>query len=197
MDITLFENVECNFSPELLLAMKEIQQSRSNFQMENFVVNQHDTDEMRYKQTVLELQNLYYTIKTVSLQLKKDEIEIKRLRSTGDEIDEIDAQIKELGLEQTRLIGIGTFRELKKLLEIYESFEHKYTNEEIEAGQKEYWNRRLNRQATLEAIGGTSAQASHLDALRQMGAIQMLPDGGIHVVKQEVKQVEKENKKEL
>jgi hypothetical protein len=129
--------------------------------------------------------------------MKKTEIEIKKLRVTGDEVDEIDAQIKELGLEQTRLVGIGAFRELDQLLKIYNSFEHKYTRAEIEEAQPEYWNKRLSRQATLEAIGGTQAQAAHLDSLRQIGALEMASEGGIRAVTKEMQQITKKNKKEL
>ena len=197
MDLVTLPNIEEKYTPEILLAMAEVQQARSNFQIEKFVVNQHDTDEMRYQQTVIELQQLYYTIKTVSLEMKKTEIEINKLRATGDEIDELDAQIKELGLEQTRLVGIGAFRELDQLLKIYNSFEHKFTREEIEAAQPDYWNKRLSRQATLEAIGGTQAQAAHLDSLRQIGAIEMAEEGGIRAVTQEMQQITGQNQKEI
>ena len=197
MDLVSLPDIEEKYTPEVLLAMAEIQQSRSNFQIEKFVVNQHDTDEMRYVQTVIELQQLYYTIKTVSLEMKKTEIEIKKLRATGDEVDEIDAQIKELGLEQTRLVGIGAFRELDQLLKIYNSFEHKYTRAEIEAAQPDYWNKRLSRQATLEAIGGTQAQAAHLDSLRQIGALEMASEGGIRAVTTEMQQITGQTQKEL
>lgn len=185
----LLPDITEKFTPDILLAMAEVQQARSDFQLEKFVVNQHDTDEMRYQQTVIELQQLYYTIKTVSLEMKKTEIEINKLRATEDEIDEIDAQIKELGLEQTRLVGIGAFRELDMLMSIYNSFEHKYTRQEIEAAQPDYWNKRLHRQATLEAIGGTQAQSAHLDSLRQIGALEMAPEGGIRAVSQEMQQI--------
>jgi hypothetical protein len=193
----LLPEITEKFTPDVLLAMAEVQQSRSNFQIEKFVVGQHDTPEMQYVQTIIELQQLYYTIKTVSLEMKKTEIEIARKRATGDEIDEIDAQIKEIGLEQTRLVGVGAFRELEKLLTIYTSFEHKYTRAEIEAAQPEYWNKRLHRQATLEAIGGTQAQAAHLDSLRQIGALEMAQEGGIRPVAEEMKQIMKEEVKQL
>lgn len=197
MELLPFDKVTEKFTPEILLAMGEVQQSRSNFQIEKFVVNQHDTPEMQYVQTLIELQQLYYTVKSVSLQMKKAEIEIARKRATGDEVDEIEAQIQELGLEQTRLVGIGTFREMEKLLDIYNSFEHKYTREEIEAAQPDYWNKRLSRQATLEALGGTQAQASHLDSLRQIGALEMAPEGGIRAVSQEMQQITGQTQKEL
>lgn len=177
MDIVKFEDLDKHISPQILLDIAEIQKPRSLFQLEKFVVGQHDTKEMQYYQTLLEIQSLYYTIKQASLEMKKIEIEILRLRSTGDEIDEIDAQIKELGLEQTRVVGIGAFRELKDLIDIYNSFDKKYTREEIEISQPDYWAKRLNRQVILEMSGGSSAAAAHLDSLRQMGAIEVSKDG--------------------
>ncbi len=197
MGTVALPNLEEKYTPEILLSMAEVQQSRSNFQIEKFVVNQHDTDEMRYFQTLLELQSLYYTIKVNSLEMKKTEIEIERLRSTGDEIDEIDAEIKEISLEQTRLVGIGAFRELDKLLEIYNAFPIKYTRDEIEQAQEHYWSLRLRRQSVLEAIGGTQAQASHLDALRQMGALEITPDGGVQAAEQYRDQITAVHSKEL
>jgi hypothetical protein len=158
------------FTPEIIATFAEIQQSRSEFQLEKFVINAHDTNEMRYYQCILEIQQLYYTIKQVSLELKKTEIEIQRLRATGDDIDEIDAQIKELGIEQTKVVGVGAFRELEILLKLKDTFPA-YTREEIEKAQPDYWNKRLTRQAKFEAIGGTQAQAAHLTALHQIGAV--------------------------
>jgi hypothetical protein len=178
----------------IFLALAEIQKPRSRFQLEKFVVGQHDTPEQQYKQTLLEIQNLYYTMKVVNLSLKKDQIEIDKLRNTGDEIDELDAQIKEIGLEQTRLIALGAQRELQDLIEIWESFEHKYTYEELENLQPEYWNKRLSRQSILESIGGSQAQASHLDSLRQIGALEVTPQG---IFAKEPLEVESELVKEI
>lgn len=154
----------------VLNAMAEIQQSRSPFQLEKFVVNQHATTEMQYYQCVTEIQALYYTIKTVTLDMKISEIKIARLREEGDEIDELEAQKIELGLEQTRLVGIGAFRELDTLLNIFESFPKQFTRQEIDEAQPDYWANRLERQATLQSIAGSQAGASHLEALGQIGA---------------------------
>ena len=157
------------FTPEIVATFAEVHQPRSNFQLERFVVGQHDTPEMQYVQCVTEIQALYYTIKEVSLKVKKTELEIERLRSTGDEIDEIDAQVKELGLEQTRVVAVGAFRELETLLSILQSFP-KFTRQEIESGQNVYWEKRLVKQAELEKIGGSASMASHINSLIQIGA---------------------------
>ena len=150
--------------------MAEIQQPRSPFQIQKFVINQHATTEMQYYQCVTEIQALYYTIKTVTLDMKIEELKIARLRKTGDAINELEAQKIELGLEQTRLVGIGAFRELDTLLNIFETFPKKFTRQEIDEAQPDYWGKRLEKQATLQALAGSQAGAAHLDALSQIGA---------------------------
>lgn len=176
-DLEKFYQATSSFTPDVLEAIAEIQQPRSDFQLEHFVVGQHDTEEMQYYQCLIELQSLYYTIRMVSLELKKAEVEIARLRATGDEIDELDAQIKEIGLEQTRVVAVGSFRELDKLLKIYNSFPKKFSRSEIEQAQPDYWKKRLTRQATLESVGGTQAVASNLDSLRQIGLLSINYEG--------------------
>lgn len=175
-------------SHPIFLALAEIQKPRSRFQLEKFVVGQHDTNDQQYRQTLLEIQNLFYTIKVVKLELKKQEIEISRLKATGDEIDVIDAEIKELSMEQTRLTMIGAERELKDLVEIWESFEHKYTYEEMEQLQPEYWSARLTRQAQLEAMGsGGKVGWASLDALRQVGEFEIPQVGHVEEPVKELK----------
>lgn len=153
-------------------ALMEIQKPRSRFQLENFVAGQHDTDEQQYKQVLLEIQSLIYAIKTASLDIRKATIEAERLRATGDAIDAIEAEKKELSIEQSSLVFKGAQRELQDLIEMWESFPHKYTYEEIEANQPVYWESRLVRQAQLEAMGsqGKIGWAS-LDSLRQIGKL--------------------------
>lgn len=160
-------------SHPIYLALAEIQKPRSRFQLENFVVGQHDTAEQQYKQTLIEIQALIFTIKNVGLELKKSEIELFRLRQSNDEIDLVDAEIKELGIEQTRLVMVGAIRELEDLVEIWEGFPIKYTYEELEKNQPSYWDARLTRQAQLEALGKNQVEWSSIDALRQIGKYEM------------------------
>lgn len=171
--MSLLPDIPKRLDETVLLAMAEIQQPRSPFQLEKFVINQHSTPEMQYFQCVTEIQALYYTIKTVTLDMKIQEIKLKRLLETGDEIDALEAQKLQLGLEQTRLVGIGAFRELETLLDIFESFPKKFTRQEIDAAQPEYWSNRLHKQALLQQLGGSQAGASHLDALTQIGAFEV------------------------
>jgi hypothetical protein len=157
---------------DIELAIAEIQQPRSRFQLERFVLGAHPTDEMRYYQTCLELQDMLFKYKNATLEIKKAEIEIARLRATGDEVDEVDAQIKELGLQQTRLAMIGAERELTHLAEIFHSFGRKYTRDEIEAAQPDYWAARLTTNANAMLAGSGGVNPAHLEAMDQAGVLE-------------------------
>jgi hypothetical protein len=156
---------------EIDKAIAEVQQPRSRFQLERFVLGQHATPEMQYYQTVIELQDMIYKYKLAQLNVKKSEIKIAKLRQTGDELDELKAQEIELGLVQSRFTMLGAERELKHLMEIFESFSHKYTREEIEAAQPNYWQARLTNNAKAMLMGGQSVNASHIEAMEQAGVL--------------------------
>jgi hypothetical protein len=156
---------------EINKAIAEIQQPRSRFEIERFVLGQHATPEMKYYQTVIELQDMIYKYKLAEIAVKKTEAKIVKLRSTGDEIDELKAQEKELGLSQTRFTMIGAERELAHLVDIWNSFEHKFTREEIEIAQPDYWQARLTNNAKAMLMGGQSVNAAHIEAMEQAGVL--------------------------
>lgn len=153
-------------------ALLDIQKPRSRYQLERFVAGQHDTPEQQYRQVLLEIQSTMYAIKLNTLEMKKAKVEIKQLQDSGDEIKAIEAEIKEVGLQQLNLLMLGAQREMQDLIAMWEAFEHKYTYEEMEDSQAIYWDLRLTRQASLEHMGndGKIGWAS-LDALRQIGAL--------------------------
>jgi hypothetical protein len=153
----------------LLDAIAEVQQPRSRFQLERFVLGQHDTPEMQFVQLLLEAQQLVANIRIAELELRKGQILVDRLRATGDEVDAIDADIKQVGLEQTVLGLIGARRELAILAEMFEQMPQ-FTRAEIEAAQPDYWNKRMLRQTELQVLAGDVGWAQ-LDALRQIGRL--------------------------
>lgn len=130
----------------------EIQQSRSVFQLKNFVIDKQYTEEMRYYQTLIELQSMYFTIKKVLLQIEKIKFEIEQLENTNSKIDQLDAELKKIDLEQTMILTVGAFREFYALLDILNSFDKKYSREDIEKNQEEYWKKRLISQAEIDVI---------------------------------------------
>ena len=156
---------------EIEKAIAEVQQPRSRFQLERFVLGQHATDEMRYYQTVIELQDAIYKYKLAVINVKKSELKIAKLRATGDELDELKAQQVELGLAQTGFAMLGAEREMKHLLEIFDKFTHKYTRAEIEAAQPDYWQARLTNNARAMLMGGSSVNAPHIEAMEQAGVL--------------------------
>lgn len=156
-------------------AMKVLNQPRTKYQINKFVIGQHDTDEQKYKQVLLEIKSLISHTKRALLTHEKLQIQYQNLLSESDPIKEIDAKLLKLDIEDLEMGIDGNMQELSYFLQIWESWEHKYTAEEIEQLQPAYWNARLNRQASLEAIGngGTIAWAS-LDALNQIGELPSL-----------------------
>lgn len=156
---------------EISKAIAEVQQPRSRFQLERFVLGQHATPEMKYYQTVIELQDAIYKYKLAEIAVQKSELKITRLRATKDALDELKAQEIELGLAQTRVTMLGAEREMKHLVEIFDSFEHKFTRPEIEAAQPDYWQARLTNNARAMLMGGQSVNAAHIEAMEQAGVL--------------------------
>ena len=150
-------------------AITEVQQPRSRFQLIHFVLGQHDTPEMQFYQLCIELQDMGYKLRIAKLGIRKAEIEIARLLETGDELDAIEAEEKQVGLEQTRIIMGGAEREIAGLTDLFNESQ-KFTRDEIEHAQPEYWQKRLTRQTNLQIMSG-GVQWAQLDSMRQIGLL--------------------------
>ena len=153
-------------------AIAEVQQPRSRYQLIHFVIGQHDTAEMRFYQLCLELQDMGYKLRAAELAVKKANIEIERLLATGDELDAIEAEEKQIGLEQTQIVMKGAQRELAILTDLFDESQ-KFTRDEIEHAQPEYWQKRLTRQTNLQIMSG-GVQWAQLDSMRQIGLLDEL-----------------------
>jgi len=153
-------------------AIAEVQQPRSRYQLIHFVLGQHDTPEMRFYQLCLELQDMGFKLRMAQLNVRKTEIEIARLVATGDDLDAIEAEEKQVGLEQTRIVMRGAERELAILTDLFDESQ-KFTRDEIEHAQPEYWQKRLTRQTNLQIMSG-GVQWAQLDSLRQAGLLDEL-----------------------
>lgn len=177
------------FTPDIVQRFAEMAQSRSRYQIDKFVVNQHDTDEMKYMQILLELQSLYYAAKDRNIEIQKSHIKIDRLRATGDALDELEAQQIELGLEQVSLHSISVYREMKHLLELLETYP-RFTREDIEANQAEYWHKRMHRQAEVDKVANNPGLAGHISSLIQMGELQYVtPKDAKHLTESETDEI--------
>lgn len=156
---------------EIENAIAEVQQPRSRFQLERFVLGQHATTEMQYYQTLIELQDMIYKYRLAQINIKKAEAKIAKLRATGDVVDELKAQERELGLAQTRFAMIGAEREIAHLVDIYNTFDHKFTRAEIEAAQPDYWQARLTNNARAMLMGGGGVNPAHIESMDQAGIL--------------------------
>lgn len=150
-------------------AIAAIQQPRSRFQLEHFVLGQHDTPEMQFYQLCMELQDMGFKLRMTQIGLRKIEIEIARLLETGDELDALEAEEKAVGMEQTMVVMLGAEREMAILTDLFNSIPH-FTRDEIEHAQPEYWQKRLTRQTDLQIMSGNVGWAQ-LDAMRQAGLL--------------------------
>ena len=94
------------------------------------------------------------------------------MRKTTDELDEIKAQKLELELENQSLAVIGAKREVAHLIDIWNSFEHKFTRDEIEAAQPNYWEARLLNNARAMIMSGSGVNSAHIEAMDQAGILE-------------------------
>lgn len=153
-------------------AIAEVQQPRSRFQLVHFVIGQHDTPEMRFYQLCLELQDMGYKLRMARIAVRRSQVEIGRLIATGDELDALEAEEKQVGLEQTQIVMVGAEREVAILTDLFDESTH-YTRAEIEHAQPEYWQARLTRQTNLQIMAG-GVQWAQLDSMRQAGLLDEL-----------------------
>ena len=140
--------------------------------MDKFVLGQHHSPEMQYYQLVLEASSLTTALKESELQIRKLNAEAEELRETGKKSDAIEAEILELRISEYELELIGSNRELNYLKKLFDEFP-KFTREQIEAGQEEYWETRLLRVAQLQMLsrqGGVDW--AQLEALHQANIIE-------------------------
>jgi hypothetical protein len=164
-DLTLFNEKVKNLES----AFAEIQQPRSNFVLEKFVVKALDTPEQQYCQCVLELQIKYDNIRRAVLNRKKVEMDIAKLQEKIDDpYAQIDLELRKIDLEEMDRATLGAVREFKCLYEMWETYP-KYTREQIDNAQETYWNKRLSRQANHDILAGGRVGVGNQEALMQIG----------------------------
>lgn len=148
-----------------------IQQPRSNFQLKNFVMGQHDTEPMQFYQLCIEISELYYNISVAELELEKMKIKKSFLDESDNPIDKIDSKIIQINIDKTSNVIDASKSEFQFLISEYKKFEKKYSRKDIEDNQLSYWKSRLQRQAALEQVAVSTSQSEHFNSLRQIGLI--------------------------
>ena len=156
---------------ELLHAIKTLGQPDTDYVIDKFIVNKHETDEMRYAHCVLNIRLKYDKLRRAKIVLEKMnyQIETWKKKAKEDKMYEFKWREKEIDKEGTEAAVIGALRELSVLYSIYKSFDKKYTREEINALQPEYWSKRLEQQAYDDAMAHGRIGVGNLQALRHIG----------------------------
>jgi hypothetical protein len=154
---------------EIEQAFLEIQQPRTDYVIEKFVIGQHDTLEQQYAQCVLEMQIKYDNIRRAILNKKKIEIKIKKLEEKNSDISIINVQLAKIDLEEQDRAMLGAVREFDALYKVFKSFPKQYTREDLNKNQEEYWTKRLARQANQDLQAYGRVGVGNIEALRQIG----------------------------
>lgn len=162
-------------------AFQAIQQPRSDYQLQNFVVGEKDTAPAQWAQCVLEMQVKHSAIRRSIIAEKKLNLEIGQLLKTGDEMDELTAEEKQVDLDDLLRARLGALREFATLYSIYQGFDRDYTYEEIQAAQTDYWHARLTRQAQQDVQAFGRVSVGNIDAMRQTGGITTYENGHLQI----------------
>lgn len=141
--------------------------SRTDYQLKHFVVGQHDTLEMQYQQILLEIKQLLREIQRKKTNIEITLIEIEELESTGERKNLLEAKQKRFELVFSYSDLEAEEAELNYLVKLLQQYP-RFTSEDIEKNQPDYWQKRLERQANLDRLSiREGIGVGNLDALRQ------------------------------
>jgi len=158
-----------NPSPQLLAAFAEVQQPRSRYALENFVIGQKITPEAQYAQCVLEAQIKWDNIRLGRLEMERIDLEIAAVTTPG-RLGEIEREKKQIEKEQTERAMLGAERELECLCDIFEQFPEKFSHFQLQVAQAEEHRQRLCIQAIQDMKAFGYVTPGNQDALRMIKA---------------------------
>jgi hypothetical protein len=176
MDLESREKSLISNAHSMRMAIDAIQQPRSDFALEHFVVNQHDTLGHRWSQAVLEFQIKAFNAERIAIDMRLKMLEIQDLVAKhvrGRAAEKRDLQIHKLQLDvaETNLVRLGNVREAETLFGIIRELEEKHggpwTRQQLETEEPVYWAKRLARQAMLDLKASGGVGIGNMDAIRQ------------------------------
>lgn len=150
---------------ELKADFDVIAMAKSAYVLEHLNVKTHDHPTVQWAQALEEMRRRYYGIKRALIQVEILRRDINALDATTEGLE---AELKRVDLEELEWSIGGKWQEFLALFNVYQTFP-RFTREELEAGQPEYWQRTLARQAgqDLQAYGRVSP--ANLEGLKQVG----------------------------
>lgn len=164
-DITKIVGVDIT---PILDAFDAIQMPRTDFTLRHFAVESEDTQPAAYAHCTLELQTTWDNLRIAKHKIELAELEINELIEKGDKKSLLEAEVKKIELEQVMRARLGALREFETLYKMWCAYP-KYTREELDADQEEYWRKRLSRQANNDMLATGRVGQGNLNALQQIG----------------------------
>lgn len=148
--------------------------SRSKFQLKHFVIGQHPTPAMKWKQLVIEAQVLFDNIKIAEIELQIRRKKIEKLK-TGDEVAQLKAKKLEIQMQGYERLIEASKIEFSYLEEIAQGMPS-FSLQDIEENQKEYWSLRLKIQSDVDTVASQSGiSAGNVTSMLNAGLIEWSP----------------------
>lgn len=147
---------------ELRQDFDAIAMPRSAYVLENLVVKVHEHPTQQWLQCVLEMRIKYNVIRRHLVNRQKLQREIETTE------DEFESELKRIDLDDLEYGLLGATREFMSLYQIYQTMP-RFTAEQIEAGQAEYWYNRLTKQAAHDLQSTGRVSVGNIEGLRQIG----------------------------
>ena len=148
----------------------------SDFQIKTFNIGNHVMKGRSYRQVLLELNDKFMALKKNEIGRKRIKIQISMLeKKIAKEKDKDKKELLQCDLEEKQL---DIDNQSKLILDamnacttIYNEFKNlpKFTAEEFEKQEKEYWTRRIMRDAELDTIATGRISAGTASSLERLG----------------------------
>lgn len=148
----------------------------SSFQTNVFNVGNHQGQARSYRQVLLELDAKFYNLKKAKSALKKLKTEIrilvKKLENEQDEdqcsLIECDIEDKETDLNHQEKLVLDAITDANQLYSAFKSMP-KFTKDEFEKQEQEYWKKRLSLDAQLSILSTGRIESGLANSLLQVG----------------------------
>jgi hypothetical protein len=152
----------------------------SQFQSEAFVINSEVTDHRKIQQVSLEVRARMRGLQQAQYDIKKAEIKIKKFqRALAEETDDLERELLELEIQNveydikmTKVVMEQSHIEMQTHLAILKKIAPENTldvlknyKENWEEKEKEYWTKRMGKQAMMDMLMTGKIQSGNLDSL--------------------------------
>lgn len=149
---------------------------KSRFQLEKFVIGVHGHEARQYRAVLLEINQKTIALKKAQIRRKRIKSEIDRLSEEFDkEKDqykkvaiECDIEDKALDLETEEKLILDAATEFKDMYSIFKQLP-KFTAEQFETCEIEYWKHRLIKDAQLQVLERGAIESGTAKSLHQIG----------------------------